>query len=283
MKALKLLAIFIVIVGGLFLAINWGSLFGSSPKAENFVKEDLIDISEKCDEIRNAWSSQTEWSDDLYKTQREDIDQSKFMGMFSQKGYNTVNNCLRENARNKACECYKDALHAQTFSDAALQKAYKGVTAIKKYEKMDNERRIIDVEQLHHLYTSIKSFIHSGHRVTPHFSPNAPYWTSFASAQKGILTKAKYLRENPLYKEMEHIPGFNSGLDEKELTKQTNSQKKAFYEQLSAQIIDYFNSVEPTPDKVNLLNQIYDNFTDQERKYGVDELARLMVNYGTSD
>lgn len=283
MKILKLSAIFIVIVGGLFLAINWGSLFGSASKSENFVEEDLIDISEKCDEIRKAWASQTEWDDELYKNQREDIDQSKSMGMFSREGYNTVNNCLRETATNKACDSYMEALHAQSFSDAALQKAYKGVIAIKNYEKMDNEPRIKDVEELHQLYTSITSFIHSNHRISPHFDKNKADWTSFASAQNGILSKAKALRGNKLFKEMEHIPGFKSGLDEDGLKKQTNPQRKAFYEQLSAQIIDYFNSVEPTPDKVNLLNQIYNNFTYQESDYGVDELAMLKVNYGTSE
>jgi len=283
MKALKLFAIFIVIVGGIFLAINWGSLFGSAIKGDNFVDEDQIDISEKCDEIKQEWSSQTEWNDELYKAQRDDIDQSMFMGMFSREGYNTVNNCLRETAINKACDCYKKALHAQSFSDAALQKAYKGVTAIKKYEKMDNEPRIKDVEQLHQLYTSITKFIHSGHKITPHFDQNKADWTSFASAKNSILSKARSLKANNLYKEMEHIPGFESGLNDKELERQANSQRKPFHEELSTQIIDYFNSVEPTPDKVNLLNQIYKNFIYQESDYGVDKLAKLKVNYGTSE
>ena len=112
MKALKLIAIFVIICSSLFLALNWGTLFGGISQNDDFVEEDLIDVSEKCDEIRKAWSSQTGWNEELYKVQREDIDQSKSMGMFSREGYNTVNNCLRETSTNKACDGYMSSLHA---------------------------------------------------------------------------------------------------------------------------------------------------------------------------
>ena len=283
MKIIKLVVIFLVIVGGMFLALNWGSLFGGISQSEDFVDEDLIDISEKCDEIRKSWFSQTEWSEELYKTQREDIDQSKSMGMFSREGYNTVNNCLRETSTNKACDGYMSSLHASSFSTTDLQKSYQGVMAIKAYEKLNDEPRVKKIEQIHNLYTSISSFIKSSHTISPKFDTNTADWVSFSSAQNGILQKAKGYRDNQLFKEMENIPGFKSGLNEEYLKKQTNPQRKGFYQNLSSQIIDYFNSVEPTPDKVNLLNQIYKNFTYQESDYGVDELATLKVNYGKSE
>lgn len=283
MKIIKLILVFIVIVGGLFLALNWGSLFGNHSKKDDFVEEDLIDISEKCDEIRKAWASKTEWSDDLYKTQREDIDQSKSMGMFSREGYNTVNNCLRESATNKACDGYMSALHSSNFSDALLQKAYKGVVAINKYEKLDDETRIKSVEQLHSLYTDISKFVKSSHPITPEFDTDAADWVSFVSIQNGFLVKAKKYRDNPLFKEMANVPGFTSGLNEENIKKSTNPQRKEFYQKLSSQIIKFFNSVEATQDKVNLLNQIYKNFTYQESDYGVDSLAILIVNYGKTE
>lgn len=281
-KILKLSTIFILFVGGIFLALNWGSLFGGNSKADDFVEEDLIDISEKCDEIRKAWSSQTAWSDSLYKAQRDDLDQSKSMGMFSREGYNTVNNCLRETSTNKACDGYMSALHASNFSDPVLQKSYKGVMAIKSYEKLNDEPRVKAVEKIHKLYTDISNFVKSSHVISPHFDTNTADWVSFASAQSGILSKAKALRGNSLFKEMENVPGFKSGLNEDNLKKQISPQRKDFYLKLSTQIIDYFNSEEPTPDKINLLNQIYKNFTYQESEYGVDQLAMLKVNYGRS-
>lgn len=283
MKVIKLTVIFLLIVGGIFLALNWGSLFGGASIGDDFGEEDLIDISEKCDEIRSAWSSQTEWNEDLYKAQREDIDQSKSMGMFSREGYNTVNNCLRETSTNKACDGYMSALHAESFDDPVLQRAYKGVVAIKAYEKLDDEPRVKNVEQIHSLYTNISNFVKSSHKINPHFDTKTADWVSFVSAQNSILTKAQNYRNNAMFKDVEHIPGFKSGLSEENLRKQISPQRKGFYQNLSSQIIAYFNSVEPTEDKVNLLNQIYKNFTYQESDYGVDELATLKVNYVISE
>ena len=280
MKILKLLVIFVLLVGGIFLALNWNSLFHSNDENGEFGGEDLIDISEKCNEIRKAWASQTGWSAELYQAEREDIDQSKAMGMFSREGYNTVNNCLRESATNKACDGYMDALHANPFSDAALQSANKGVKAIKAAEKLDGEQRIVSVEKLHQLYSNINNFVKSRHIITPHFDTEKADWVSFASAQNGIISTARAYRQNPLFKEMENVPGFKTGLDEAALKKVTASQRRSFYEGLSSQIVAYFNTQEPTPDKVNLLNQIYKNFTYQESDYGVDQLATLKVNYG---
>lgn len=282
MKILKLLGIFIILVGGIFLALNWNTLFddGSAPEIDMFADEDQLDISEQCDDIRKAWAAEKGWNEELYKEQRADIDQSKNMKLFSKAGFNTVNNCLREEATNKACDGYMDALHASNFSDAALKKAYKGVTDIKTFEELDNEPRVEKVVKLNKLYTDIATFVKSNHTITPNFKSETGEWTSFASLQNGILSKARTLRGNPLFSEMSNVPGFAAGLDESSLKSKTNAQRKGFYQKLSAQIVSYFNSEEATEEKIELLKQVYNRFTSQESNYGVTELARLKVNYG---
>lgn len=281
MKTVKLLSIFVLLVGAIFLALNWSSLFPDDSNKDEFTSEDKIDISAECSKIRDAWEAQKKWSADLYKSEREDIDQSKAMGLFSREGYNTVNNCLRESAANKACDDYLTALHdSKDFSDASLQSAYKGVKFMKDAEKMEKDPRIQDVEKRHQLYTSIRNFVNSSHTITPHFDVVSTEWTSFASAQNSILTQARNYRQNPLFSEMSHISGFTSGLDEAKLKEITNPQRGRFYTSLSQQIINYFRSETPTEDKQRLLNQIYRNFTYQESDYGVDSLAMLKVTYG---
>ena len=239
MKIVKLALIFIVLVGGILVAINWGAFFGGSSKETDFPEEDKLDITEECNKIRKAWEPQTEWSDDLFKMQRADIDQSKAMGLFSREGYNTVNNCLRETATNKACGFYLDALHNKTFSDAKLQAAYKGVVFLKGAEKLDKDQRIEDVEKRHQLYTGISRFVKGSHVITPHFDTSKADWVSFATLQNGVLSQARSYRQNPLFKEMEHVPGFREGLDEAKLKSMTDSQRGSFYTNLSKQIIIY--------------------------------------------
>lgn len=281
MKAIKLLIIFLIFAGGLIMALNWNSIFKPTPNEDDFPQEDLIDISAKCKEIRSAWELSTGWNEALYKSIREDIDQSKSMGMFSREGYNTVNNTLRESATNKACECYLTALHNKTFSDSKLQEHYKGVQSIKKYENLDGDLRIKDVEERHNLYTKIKRFVNSYHTISPKFDTQNTNWDSFVTLQNYIHSTAYNYRQNKLYiAEMTHIPGFKSGLDESSLKASTNAQRSDFYNGLCSQIIDFFQNETPTPEKVKLLDQVYKEFTNQESVYGVNELAAFKVNYG---
>lgn len=291
MKVIKLSIIFLVFVGGLILALNWESIFKpSNDDDDNFQQKDLIDISAKCEEIRSAWERSLGWNEALYKSIREDIDQSKSMGMFSREGYNTVNNTLRESATNKACDGYLAALHNNTFSDAKLQENYKGVQSIKTYENLNGDLRIKDVEDRHKLYGNIKRFVNSSHAISPQFDTEKVDWVSFASSENKILSTARSYRQNKLYiEEMTHIPHFKSGLDESNLKKTTSEQRSSFYNRLCTQIIVYFqNGIKketerPTPEMVNLLNQIYNKYTDQESYYGVKELATFKVNYGEED
>lgn len=281
MKAIKLSIIFLVLVGGLILALNWESIIKTTSGDDDFLQEDLIDISAKCNEIRKAWEQCLDWDEGLYKSIKEDIDQSKSMGLFSREGYNTVNNTLRESAINKACDGYLATLHNKTFSDSKLQKYYKSVLFIKKYEKLDDDLRVKDVEVRNELYRNIKQFVNRKHTILPKFNTEKANWTSFVTLQSGILKSARNYRQNKLYiKEMTHIPDFESGLDETNLKKSTNKQRGGFYRKLCSQIIDYFRNETPTPDNVNLLNRVYKDFTDQESDYGVADLAAFKVSYG---
>ena len=279
MKYVKLLAIFIVLAAGIYFALNWDSIFPSSNPTEDFADENLIDITEKCDEIRTAWEAESGWNENLYTHQREDIDQSKNMGMFSFEGYATVNRCLIETVTSKTCDCYLQALHASPFAADVLKQQYDGVLFIKKAEKLDKDSRISKVEQLHQLYNNITNFIHSPHSITPRFNGVSGNWESFGSAQQRILSTAASYRNNPLFKELEQIPGFKDGLSESTLRSATNSQRESFYKGLSRQIIAYFSQQDPTDEQKNQLKEVFNRFSDEGINY-ISDLASFTVRYG---
>lgn len=281
MKAIKLLLIFLVLVGGLYVVLNWDSIFKTvTGNDENFVGEDLIDISEKCEEIRNAWGHCTEWDESLYNAQRADIDQSKSMGIFSREGYNTVNNALRESATNKACGSYLACLHDTLFDSSKLQQQYDGVQFLKEHENLGNDPRVKEVEERHALYRKIDSFVRSSHYISPRFDTEYADWTSFAAYQNSILGMARNYRNNQVYTaEMTHIPGFQSGLNESHLKSVTNAYRSRFYEGLSTQIINHFETDSVNQENANRLNDIYKTFINQESNYGVERLATFIVNY----
>lgn len=276
MKIIKLAAIFAVLVGGIFLAIKWNSLFSGSTTTE-YATEDKLNITDECNRIREAWEKESGWNEALYRDQRADIDQSKAMKMFSLEGYNKVNNCLRETVANKACEGYKNALHSDSFKDAALQQQFAGVTLLAKAENMENDPRIVNIKAIHKLYTNVNGFVSRKHSITPKFDTKTTDWRSFISLQNALVSTAKGYRNDPLFKEIEHLPGFQQGLDEKTIRTATNGQRPSFYTRLSQQIVDYFSGVEATQENLNLLNQIYKNFANEETSYGLDNLATIKV------
>ena len=281
MKALKLLFIFVVFAGGLYVVLNWDSIFKTvTGNDENFVDEDLIDIGAKCEEIRNAWGHCTEWDESLYNAQRADIDQSKSMGMFSREGYNTVNNALRESVTNKACGSYLACLHDTLFDSSKLQQQYDGVQFLKEHEQLENDPRVKEVEERHTLYRKIDSFVRSPHYISPRFDAEDADWTSFAAYQNNILGTARSYRNNQVYTaEMTHIPGFRNGLSENHVRSVTNAQRSRFYEGLSSQIINHFETDSVSQANADRLNGIYKTFINQESNYGVERLATFIVNY----
>lgn len=281
MKALKLLLIFVVLACGLFVALNWKSIITTvTGNGDKFVGEDLIDIGTKCEEIRNAWGGCTEWDESLYTALRADIDQSKSMGMFSREGYNTVNNALRESATNKACGSYLACLHDTLFDSSKLQQQYDGVQFLKEHEQLENDPRVKEVEERHALYKKIDSFVRSPHYISPRFDAEDADWTSFATYQNSILGTARSYRNNQVYTaEMTHIPGFRNGLSENHVRSVTNAQRSRFYEALSAQIINHFETDSVNQENANRLNDIYKTFINQESNYGVERLATFIVNY----
>ena len=283
MRAIKLIVIFLLLVGGIFLALNWELLFSVEAKnPDGFAEDDVVDTTDMCDEIRDAWTKQAGWNDQLYQSQRADIDQKRAMNMFSKEGYNTVNNCLRETAANKACDSYATAIKDSVFRDSKLQICYKGVEAIKVAEKLDADPRILRVDQLHHLYTNISRFVRSRHEITPLLEAETGDWKSFSELQSAIIFQAKRYRENSLFKELSHIPGFKDGLDGDALKQQTERQRKDFYLRLSQQIVSYFKSEEPTEKNVSLLNSVWQKFIGEEPNSDnrIKEFAELVVRYG---
>ncbi len=282
MRIVKLLLAFVAIAGGILLALNWNSITSWGPFGdEGDGGEDKIDISEECNKIRLAWERCDGWDEEVYATLRSDIDQSKSMGLFSRTGYNTVNNCLRENAVNKACSGYHSALgNSASFSHDKVAKCYKGVQRVKELEQLDNdEPRIKEAMALHSYYSEVKRFTSSSHRIKPDFNTETTEWKSFASIKQGVLNKGNRLLKDPLYAKVSHIPGFANGLSQEHLRSVTERWRPDFYSALSSQIIAHFSSLEPTVDRVNLLNQIYTNFVNQEEENGVQDLADFVVGY----
>ena len=278
MKSIKLLGIFLIIVVCVFIAINWDSIFPPKTNVE-FPPENLINISEQCESIRNKWDSVASWDRNLYDECRKDIDQSKGMGLYSQEGYNTVNNTLRETAANKACEAYKSGLKSKDFSHSKLEVHYNGVKEVSKLEKMDEDLRIKEIVNIHDLYKKIKKFVESGRKIYPTFDTDNASWTSFNDRKKGILATAKKYRENSMYSYVEGIPGFASALQEINIINLIDSQRNSFYKTLSDKIVEYYSKKEATQALYDELDTVFTKFSKEDNNNS-EAIANVLIEMG---
>lgn len=283
MKVVKLVLIFLAITCAILLFINWPDIPGPEVHNEDdgFAQEDILDIKVECEKIRLAWERCNGWDETVYGDLRSDIDQSKKMRLFSREGYNIVNNCLRETSINKVCDAYHSEIgNLTSFSHKNVVQCYNHVQKLMELEQLDKTlERINEVLALHNYYSEVKKFTDSSHRIIPKFKTETTEWVSFASIKQSVLNKGNRLLQDPLYSKVSHIPGFEEGLSPKFLNKATEKWRSSFYEELCSQIIAHFKTLEPTVDRVNLLNQIYSNFGDQAGKSGLDRLATFVVSY----
>ncbi|MCR4919396.1 MAG: hypothetical protein K5928_06245 [Prevotella sp.] len=272
MKTVKLAGIFIVMAAVIFGAVLW--MNGGSNKSDTFVDEDLVDVAEKCDEIRSAWNEVSGWDKDVYTDMREDVAQDSALSLYSMDGYQTVRSTLREEAVNKVCDALAQQLKADKFSHQAVEQEYQGVDYLKRAENIAQDARIKRAEQLHQLYVNIRQFVGSNHAITPRFDAAKASWNAFAASAQAVLGRAKQLRENPLFGEMNTIPGFKDGLDEAKLKPQVMNQRNGFYRSLSQQIVKHFAQAEHTQENLSLFQQAYDKYKSEELNIGINELAQ---------
>lgn len=239
-KTLKLALVFLIIAGAILLIFNLDSMIGDHFQGD-FPKEDKVDITEKCEEIRSAWADEKGWSKTLFLAQKQGIEQENKLKMYSQEGYQTVINCLCETSVNTVCGAYNEALSASPFERHALLKCYTGVDELSKMEGLSKDSRIEEVKKIHDLYKKIYAFVNSSHKITPSFDINSEEgWKSFDSQRSGVIATAKSYRNNPLYSRLSGIPGFSAGLEETKLRSTLDAHVKSFFQDLSNQIIAAF-------------------------------------------
>ena len=283
MKYIKLLIIFLILSGAIFLILNWSSLFPSTPPKteEKWSEVDKLDITKECAKIRDAWAQETGWNEELYKSQRADIDQSKAMGLFSMKGYDAVDRCLHEIATNKACDSYMDALHKQTFSASDLNKQYSGVQMVKKSEKLGNDPRSTKVEQIHKFYLAVQKFIGSKHQINAKFNTSTNSWQNFDAEKNKILQEARALTQNPLFSEISMIPGFKDGLNTKTLENKFAGMRNTFYQQLCNQIVNHFKNAAATQDNYDRMETVLVEFNKQSKSQAlVSKISQVQYDLG---
>ena len=277
MRYLKLLLIFLVLVGGVFFIINWLSNPSDpdSPQEEKWSAEEKFNIKNECKKIKDAWAKEEGWNEELYTKLRADIDQSKAMELYTMEDYEAVDSCLQSIAFSKISDSYAAALHHLPFSEAELKKQHEALELVKKSGKLTNDPNAMKVEELHQLYTAAKVFVDNKHEVTPHFDAESNSWVPFNDHQKNILDEASALNKNPLIAEVNHLPGFKDALKLDKVKSATDELRHSYYEELCNQIVNHFRDAGDTRENYSRMDEAINKFASQ---YQDQDLVQKMVD-----
>ena len=252
MKILKIILIFIVLIGGIFLALNWDSLFGEQSK-KTVRTDKKIDITQKCDEIRKAWEKTQRWDMALYEEQKSTIEQEEHDNCYMKDGYATAMTTLQECAINKACGSFKAVLNDPSiFSETLLSDQYKGVLRLVNDFNISGDERIDSVNHIHDLYTQALQFSKSSHEVKAFFDQKNRNWESLESKKTQILNQAKTIKENTYFMFIQNVPGLSEGLDESIIANKIDNQANTFYADLSLDIANFYRKLKAKCAPANL-------------------------------
>lgn len=283
MKTVKLIFIFILFVGSIFLIFNWNSIFENKSTISN-VNRSKIDVTKKCDEIRKAWEQEKRWNEKLYKEQKTDIEQERLSHRYeNEASYETVSSTLKESAVNKACDSYLDLLNdSANFSKSLLEEIRNGILTLRNDYGLNDDQRIKNNDDIHSLYTRALQFVESPHKITPSFDTKYHNWTSLEKEKELIVNQAKDITGNPNFDTIKNVPGFSKGLDENNLVELINNQEKTFYLELKNQILKHYKKRQAAcGSNLSQLKALYNEFHDlggrfaEETNCGLDDLVEF--------
>lgn len=285
MKVLKIILVFAVLVCGIYVATHWTDIFhGSSAPVEN---TEYVAVEEKCDEIRAAWNQESDWNRELFRRQKNDLDQDVSLGRYEYADEpETVLNTIREESTNKLCNAILREFHSPSCDDRLVEKNYNGVSVLIEVFKMDNDERLARVRKIKSVYDRITAFVQSPHAIKATYDPESNSWTSFTTLSQNVVNTAASYRNNPVYKEeLSKITRFVNGLADSHIRSVVNAQKKDFYMSLSDQIIDYFNTLAEqeeniTLDNVERFNAALDRYCREASTYTyAEEITKAYLDF----
>ena len=249
MKYVKLLAIFLVVVGGLVWAFSKGGriTFGKN----EFGGKNWKGYGKWVKRLEDEQKKASEWDEALYIAQFKDIEQKKSGKLITKDSYDLAHLTLRNNAIDRLCNTFPKYLKQENYSDVKVREIRRGLDTVAKYEEFKSfkgQPRLAHIDDVFKHYCEVLDFVNSSHAIGAKFDTKHLTWTSFDDRKQGVVNRANALKTNPLYAEMKTIKMFEDGLKEDVVREAAEKSRATFYNRLSDQIIAYFEYIVPKVD-----------------------------------
>ena len=272
MKILKLLGIFIVVLGIVIGALYIKSALTDADSDD--IKIILPDnVTDQRAEMEDFWNRAEDWDSKHFEAEYSHIQQCLHANYIDHAAANQLTSLL--------CNLVINRMHGlqvgeynKSDCNIGIVKGYmKGIDAVcQKLSSYNNDDRVRQLRNIEKLYDEISTFGRSSCIPGNNLSENADgshQWLDYDSYAKGRRQKAADYRENSTYLEfLKNITVLKNGISEESVNSRLTKGKKSYGSALANAIAAAYEAIpagEVTQTTFNSIKKDYQNFY---RQYG---------------
>jgi len=261
MKALKLVLVFVLILGGIFGAFYFTTISDGS----SLSSPDNTLFEETRNQIENEWTQRGDWDESLYTKNQDLVNQ---LG----KDFNTVP--LNELNTSLAVEIVYKKIFEEWKSSAcskAVVDKYYGATSfiISKDTKANTNNNVKKISQVYAVYINAYQLAHQSIGLTPRF--NGETWNSYDDYYSSMMKKMNDMLNNSIYKEhLSNISAIKNGLNE--IPGKLSEGKTRFYNALAQNIVNHYSRTPWDDRNKEEFNRLRLTIQKYKSEYGNSEL-----------
>lgn len=272
MKILKLIIVFVVILGGVVLAAYIAG--GGIGIGISIGEQSDFDVLKN--KISKNWTEKGDWDKDVFDKNMQLINQSKNDLDGSAK-------TLYDQNYNEAVKIVYDKIIAQwasaSCSKTVVDKYYGAITTIgsnEQYkERVASDANIAKIRKIYNVYKNALALSTKPIGSSPGF--NGSSWNSYTSYSNSIKSQRNSILNDATYKTyLKNISSIKSGLNS--IDNKLASGRTAFYNKLAAEIKAYYESKERSYPNLNSLRSVRDKFKNESGLSVLDSYVERFAN-----
>ena len=274
MKILKLLGIFIVVLGIVIGALYIKSALTDADSDD--IKIILPDnVTDQRAEMEDFWNRAEDWDSKHFEAEYSHIQQCLHANYIDHAAANQLTSLL--------CNLVINRMHGlqvgeynKSDCNIGIVKGYmKGIDAVcQKLSSYNNDDRVRQLRDIEKLYDEISTFGRSSFIPGNNLSENADgshQWLDYDSYAKGRRQKAADYRENSTYLEfLKNITVLKNGISEESVNSRLTKGKKSYGSALANAIAAAYEAIpagEVTQTTFSNIRKDYQNFYRQYGRY----------------
>lgn len=251
MKIVKLLLVFIVILGGVV-----GAFYLIGGATTSGLEEPSDDTYQTYrEQFENDWRNKGDWSDSLFSAHCDMIRMlSREFNVAPLKDLNTT--AAVEVVHNRIFKQWESATCSKTIIENYIQ-------ALGKIQAEDeNAKSNPNIQKINSVYDTYKKAYALAHRsigLSPSvtFKPDTIIWNSFTSYNNSMLTeKSTILNNNNFTQYLANIKDIKDGIDA--IPSELDNARTRFYNELASEIVNHYRSIPQASRTRSQLNELRD-------------------------